>query len=182
MGAITLVSRKGGCLVAGLDLSVASIMDMSRLIGDGRLSPVELVQATLERVERLDPTLKAFITVSGDHALKEARRLEQEAAAGRLRGPLHGIPFTLKDVIATKGIRTTYGHPRLLDFEPQEERDGPQASGGRGGRSDRQGVLADRPRRRAYRLPQSVGHQQEPGAPPAAAPGRRWPPRWGCCP
>ncbi|MCZ6867336.1 MAG: amidase [Chloroflexi bacterium] len=105
----------------GLDLQTATITEVSQLIKDRRLSPVELVQATLDRIERLNPILKAFITVTGDNALERARQAESEIGSGNYRGPLHGIPYTLKDVIATRGVRTTYGHPRLHDFKPKED-------------------------------------------------------------
>ena len=104
-----------------LDLSSATIVDVGREMAGGRLSPVELITATLRRIERLNPTLKAFLTVSGEHAMERAREAESEIAAGRYRGPLHGIPYSLKDVIATKDVPTTFGHPRLHDFRPAED-------------------------------------------------------------
>ncbi|MEE9262465.1 MAG: amidase family protein, partial [Dehalococcoidia bacterium] len=76
----------------GLDLQTATITEVSQLIKDRRLSPVELVQATLDRIERLNPILKAFITVTGDNALERARQAESEIGSGNYRGPLHGIP------------------------------------------------------------------------------------------
>ncbi len=104
-----------------LDLSSATIVEAGREIAAGRLSPVELVEATIRRIERLNPTLKAYLTVSGDHAMERASEAEAEIASGGYRGPLHGIPYSLKDVIATKDVRTTFGHPRLHDFEPDED-------------------------------------------------------------
>ena len=103
------------------DLSTATITSLSQDIAGRRVSPVEVVQATLDRIQRLNPTLKAFLTVAGDYAMDRAREAEREIAAGRYRGPLHGIPFSLKDVIATKDIPTTYGHPRLQDFKPEQD-------------------------------------------------------------
>ena len=104
-----------------MNLNSATIVDAGREIAGGRLSPVELVESTLRRIDRLNPTLKAFLTVSGDHAMERAREAESEIAAGRYRGPLHGIPYSLKDVIATKDVPTTFGHPRLHDFRPAED-------------------------------------------------------------
>ena len=104
-----------------LDLNTATIASLAPEIASRRLSPVELVQATLDRIQRLNPTLKAFLTVTGDHAMERAREAEREIAAGRYRGALHGIPFSLKDVIATKDVPTTYGHPRLHDFKPDHD-------------------------------------------------------------
>ena len=85
-----------------LDLSEAA-----QLVRAGRVSPVELTRACLERIERVDPVLNSFITVTGDGALEEARAAEAELAQGRWRGPLHGIPIALKDLIDTEGVRTT---------------------------------------------------------------------------
>ena len=102
------------------DLETLTITEAGDLIGKGDLSPVELTQATLERIERIDPLLRAFITVTPEYAMERARQAEQEIAVGQHRGPLHGVPYTLKDIIPTAGIRTTFGHPRLKDFEPKE--------------------------------------------------------------
>ena len=99
----------------------ATIAELGPLIKRRRLSPVELAKASLERSERLDPTLHAFTTLAPEYALKRAQQAEKEIIAGQYRGPSHGIPYTLKDVIATKEVRTTFGHPRLIDFKPQED-------------------------------------------------------------
>ena len=104
-----------------MDLSSATIVEAGREMAASRLSPVELMEATLRRIERLNPTLKAYLTVSGDHAMERARQAEAEMASGVYRGPLHGIPYSLKDVIATKDVRTTFGHPCLHDFQPDED-------------------------------------------------------------
>ena len=85
-----------------LDLSEAA-----QLVRAGQVSPVELTSACLERIERVDPALNAFITVTADAALAEARAAESELARGRWRGPLHGIPIALKDLIDTRGVPTT---------------------------------------------------------------------------
>ena len=104
-----------------LDLNRATIVEAGREMAAGRLSPVELVETTLRRIERLNPTLKAYLTVCGEYAMERARQAEAEMTSGRYRGPLHGIPYSLKDVIATKDVRTTFGHPRLHDFQPEED-------------------------------------------------------------
>ena len=104
----------------GLNLLEATISELSPLIRDRKLSPVELTQACIGQCERLDPTLHAFITITPEYALQRAREAEQEIGDGHYRGPLHGIPYTLKDVIATHGIRTTWGNPGLTDFKPAE--------------------------------------------------------------
>src|SRR5690349_2154131 len=84
-----------------LDLAAAS-----RAVQTKEVSPVELTSACLERIERLNPKLNAFITVTGDAALEEARRAETEIARGEWKGPLHGIPLAVKDLIETAGVRT----------------------------------------------------------------------------
>ncbi len=78
-------------------------------VAAGEVSPVELTTAYLERVDRLNPALTAFVEVTADRALADAARLADEAAAGRLRGPLHGVPIGLKDLIDTAGIPTRAG-------------------------------------------------------------------------
>ena len=100
------------------DLPYLSLTEASALIKARRLSPVELTQAILNRIDRLDGRVGAFITVTRDLALGAAREAEQEIARGRYRGPLHGIPFGVKDTHYTKGIRTTANTPVLLDFVP----------------------------------------------------------------
>jgi aspartyl-tRNA(Asn)/glutamyl-tRNA(Gln) amidotransferase subunit A len=105
-------------------LAFASISEIGKLFRSRRLSPVELTRFLLERIERLNPVLNPFLTVTADLALKQAAKAEAELAKGkgrtprRDRGPLHGIPFCLKDNIFTKGIRTTGGSQILRDFVP----------------------------------------------------------------
>jgi aspartyl-tRNA(Asn)/glutamyl-tRNA(Gln) amidotransferase subunit A len=73
----------------------------------GEVSPVEVTRSCLEKIERLNPGLNAFITVSAETALKEAQEAEKEIARGEWRGPLHGVPIALKDLVDTAGVRTT---------------------------------------------------------------------------
>ncbi|MET8468496.1 amidase [Streptomyces sp. NPDC006422] len=84
-----------------------SLSEAARALADRRLSPVELVESVLERIEVVEPTLGAYVTVTADRARAEARAAEREIAAGRYRGPLHGIPVGLKDLIDVKGLPTT---------------------------------------------------------------------------
>lgn len=79
---------------------------------------MELTEAVLARIERLNPRVGAFITVAAEQALDAARAAEREIQRGRYRGPLHGIPVGVKDTYYTKGIRTTAGSPVLQDFVP----------------------------------------------------------------
>ena len=100
------------------DLCFTSISDASALIESRDLSPVELVEAHLARVEQTEPQLNAFITLLADEALEQANAAEREIAAGNYRGALHGIPIGLKDLYYTKGVRTTVGSKILRDFVP----------------------------------------------------------------
>jgi aspartyl-tRNA(Asn)/glutamyl-tRNA(Gln) amidotransferase subunit A len=95
-----------------------SVADLARLIATKEVSPVEIVRAHLDRIAALDGGLHAFITVTADAALAAARAAEGELAAGRSLGPLHGVPFALKDLFDTAGVRTTGGSKILADRVP----------------------------------------------------------------
>lgn len=103
------------------ELTLLSASEQGRLIRDRKLSPVELVQSCIARITRWDPLLRAYITVCADAALDEARAAEREIAAGRWRGPLHGLPFGVKDQLNTKGILTTLGSRVLADNVPDHD-------------------------------------------------------------
>jgi aspartyl-tRNA(Asn)/glutamyl-tRNA(Gln) amidotransferase subunit A len=98
-----------------------TLADAAAQIRTRRLSPVELTQECLGRIERLDPTLNAFITVTADLALEQARRAESEIGAGNYRGPLHGIPIALKDLLDTAGVRTTAASNQYRERVPAED-------------------------------------------------------------
>ena len=100
------------------DLPALTIAEAADRISKKRLSPVELTEAVLARIERLDPKVGAFITLAAEQAMDAARDAEREIARGRSRGPLHGIPVGVKDTYYTKGIRTTAASPVLQDFIP----------------------------------------------------------------
>ncbi len=85
------------------------------------LSPVELTRAHLARIEQVDPHLTSFLTVTAEQALAQARAAETEIARGNYRGPLHGVPLALKDVIETAGTRTTAGSQQLREYVPTED-------------------------------------------------------------
>ena len=96
------------------ELHGLTIADAARLIEHRRLSPVELTDALIARVEALDPQLNAFLLLTPEKAREQAKAAEREIVAGHYRGPLHGIPFGLKDIYATAGIRTT-SHSKICE-------------------------------------------------------------------
>jgi aspartyl-tRNA(Asn)/glutamyl-tRNA(Gln) amidotransferase subunit A len=104
-------------LVNDGDLTIAKL---APLIREKKLSPVELANAMLARIERLQPVLNAFITVTSRLARRQARQAEKEILKGQYRGPLHGIPISVKDLYYTAGIRTTGGSKILRNFIPRE--------------------------------------------------------------
>ena len=103
------------------EVTALSLSDASDLLQARKISPVELTNACLARIERLNPVLNAFITVTGEQALAGAKAAETEIARGRRRGPLHGIPIALKDLFDTAGIRTTAGSAVFADRVPSED-------------------------------------------------------------
>ena len=107
------------------DLAFASIEQIGRLFRKRKLSPVELTKFMLARIDQLNPTLNAYLTVTAELALAQAKKAEAELFAPRGgksdRGPLHGIPISLKDNICTKDVRTTAGSKILKDFVPEQD-------------------------------------------------------------
>jgi aspartyl-tRNA(Asn)/glutamyl-tRNA(Gln) amidotransferase subunit A len=103
------------------DLAYASIAELAPRLAARELSPVELTEAVLARIERLEPQLNAFIQLTAESARHAARAAEAAIMAGHHQGPLHGIPVAIKDLYATRGVPTTYGSPlfagRVLDFD-----------------------------------------------------------------
>ena len=106
---------------AGADLCFSAISEVGERIRRREVSPVELVGSVLDRIERHDGQMRAYITVIADAAIKDARRAEREIAAGRYRGALHGIPIAVKDNIRTRGTRTTCASLVLPDWLPDED-------------------------------------------------------------
>src|SRR5712692_9821290 len=96
-----------------------SVAELAPLLRKRKLSPV--VRALLDRIEAVNPKVNAFITVTGEQALEQARKAERDIAAGRYRGPLHGVPYAPKDLLATKGIRTTNGSKLTSNWIPDHE-------------------------------------------------------------
>jgi aspartyl-tRNA(Asn)/glutamyl-tRNA(Gln) amidotransferase subunit A len=109
------------------ELTFLSIERAARLLRRKEISPIDLVNASLSRIERLNPSMNAFLTVLADRARRQARRAEREFIGARrgnaanLTSPLLGIPISLKDIFWTRGIRTTAGSKILANFIPKEE-------------------------------------------------------------
>jgi Asp-tRNA(Asn)/Glu-tRNA(Gln) amidotransferase A subunit family amidase len=91
------------------NLVFATVRELGELIRTRQLSPVELTEAYLSRLETIGPKLGAVITVTRNLAMEQAKAAEKEIKAGRYRGPLHGIPYGVKDAFSAKGIPTTWG-------------------------------------------------------------------------
>jgi aspartyl-tRNA(Asn)/glutamyl-tRNA(Gln) amidotransferase subunit A len=101
--------------------SMYSISELSELIRQKKLSPVEITQSCLQKIEELNPKLNAFITVTTNEALKQAADAEKEIMSGRWRGPLHGVPIALKDLVDTAGIKTTAASGVFQNRIPNED-------------------------------------------------------------
>ena len=104
-----------------LDLCFASIEDLQPELKSGSLSPVELTEAVLQRIERHNDDMRVYISVLRDVALSQARQAETEIRRGSYRGPMHGIPIALKDNVATNGIRTSCGSTVDPDWIPDTD-------------------------------------------------------------
>ena len=102
--------------MAGQDLRELTLAEAASLVRRKKVSPVELAEGYLRRVEALNPSLNAYITVAADEAMRSAQQAEDDVARGLDLGPLHGVPLAIKDLFATRGLRTTGGskNPRRL--------------------------------------------------------------------
>jgi aspartyl-tRNA(Asn)/glutamyl-tRNA(Gln) amidotransferase subunit A len=103
------------------ELTYATISTLAPRIAAREISPIEVTEAALARIEHLDQGLNSFITVTAEQALDSAKKAEQSIAAGDYRGPLHGIPVAAKDLFATKGVRTTAGSKLYADWRPDHD-------------------------------------------------------------
>ena len=103
------------------ELCLLSLTELAGRIRAGEVSPVAVTQAQLERIDGLEPQLHAFVRVTPERALADARRAEEEIARGAWRGPLHGVPIALKDLIDTAGIATEAGTKVLEGRVPAED-------------------------------------------------------------
>lgn len=104
--------------MSSLELCWLEAGALARLLRRGEVSAVEVLEAHLERIERLNPELNAICTTAAESARRRARLLDETSLRGEVRGPLHGIPLAVKDLELTAGIRTTFGSPIYRDFVP----------------------------------------------------------------
>jgi len=100
-------------------LSFLSLTELSKLLRDKKLSSVEVTRCVLDRIRVANPYLHAYLTVMEDSALASAARADTEIGAGRWRGPLHGVPVAVKDLLQTKGVATTCASRVLRDWRPE---------------------------------------------------------------
>ena len=103
------------------DLAFTPAWQLRRLIGEKKISPVELTELFLRRIETLNPKLNAYLTVVAEEAVTTAREAEAAVKRGDKLGPLHGVPISIKDLTATRGIRTTRGSLLFKNFVPDED-------------------------------------------------------------
>ena len=103
------------------DLAFTSTTELRALIAAGEVSPVEVTEQYLTRIDRLDSRLNSYLTVTADEAIDSARRAEEAVARGDDLGPLHGVPISIKDLELTRGIRTTGGSLAFADRVPDED-------------------------------------------------------------
>ena len=101
-----------------LEFDELTISEIAPLIRKKQISPVELAKRYLDKIQKLNPTLNAYLAIMEQEAITAARRAEREIAKGNYLGPLHGVPFSIKDNIATKGVTTTAGSKILADWVP----------------------------------------------------------------
>ena len=103
------------------DFFLLSLTEIGGLIAAGEASPVEITEAMLARIEALEPQLHAFATLTAERAIEDARRAEAEIVRGEARGPLHGVPIALKDLVDTKGIETAAGTKAMAGRVPEAD-------------------------------------------------------------
>ncbi|MEK7873849.1 MAG: amidase, partial [Chloroflexota bacterium] len=103
------------------DLAFLSVARLSDLLRERQVSPVEVTRAALDRIAQVDSRLNAYLLLMEREALSSARTAEAEIRAGHYKGPLHGVPFALKDLFQTAGVRTTAGSRVLAQFVPDRD-------------------------------------------------------------
>src|SRR5437667_375404 len=114
----------------GEEIFYLSVSELARRIESKKLSPVNLTQAYLDRSQKLGPRFNAYARLTPESALEQAKAAEKEIQRGHYRGPLHGIPYAAKDLLAVKGVRTTYGRVSrygAMALAPSMDKIGPMA-------------------------------------------------------
>src|SRR3984893_18570945 len=101
------------------DIVFSSTTRLAAAIRAGHVSATEVLEAHLAQIATHNPTLNAIVTMDAERAYERAREADEALARGEIWGPLHGVPFTLKDAHATAGMRTTTGFPPLADYVPK---------------------------------------------------------------
>ncbi len=104
-----------------MDLTELTLYETADLIARREITPVELTQAYLTRIEQVEPKLNSFITLTAEAALQSARQAEETLRRGGYHGLLHGIPIALKDLFETQGVRTTAGSKIFADLVPETD-------------------------------------------------------------
>src|SRR5271167_3123364 len=104
-----------------MDLCATPAVDLARLIRSRELSAAELLEAVLARIEAVNPSVNAIVTLAAEQARAVAAGLDARAARGEFAGPLHGLPIAIKDLAETAGIRTTFGSPIFASFVPSSD-------------------------------------------------------------
>ncbi len=104
-----------------MQLTHLTLSEAAGLIRSGQITPLELTQACLDRIQQVDPQTNSFITLTAESALIEANRAGTELQSGKYHGPLHGIPFAVKDLFETEGVRTTAGSQVFSDYIPKKD-------------------------------------------------------------
>lgn len=115
------IETEAAVAASGSDATWLTLTEASPLIRDKKISSIELTQGCLNRIERLNPKLNAFITVTAEAALAQAHEAEKEIQRGHWRGPLHGVPIALKDLFDTAGVRTTAASELFKDRIPTQD-------------------------------------------------------------
>ena len=104
-----------------MELIFASATEQAKAIRDKQISSEELVRACIKRIEEVNPKLNAVVQLPAQTALGQAREADKALAKGEIRGPLHGVPFTLKDAIETEGVISTGGTLGRASYVPKED-------------------------------------------------------------
>lgn len=121
VAAASLLPTAGGTESAASDLCLTSAIDLAQLIRTGKLSARELVSAHLKQIERVNPKVNAIVTLVAEKAMTDAAAADEMQARGESLGPLHGLPVAHKDLLETRGIRTTFGSPLFKDYLPTQD-------------------------------------------------------------